>query len=103
MTLAVQAGTVSFTTKVKAKTVQPRTYLFGSDTVAFPFQENFILVFRVDPEGARVEIKAKGANDFNVCTLYPSQTYALKVNNLSAIWAEADEDLRIHCAILPMP
>lgn len=101
MTLGVQAGGVSYTVKVKSKSTQAKTYLFGSDTVKHVFDARFTIVFRVDPEGATVTIWAAGpGSDIEVCTLQPAQAYALQLVNLKAVWAVANEDLRVHCAIV---
>lgn len=103
MSLWLQSGAACFTVKVKARTTQPTTFLFGSDTVSHRFDAKFILVVNVDTEGSTVKLSAKGpAAEFHVCTLQRGQTFAMQIFNLSAVWAEADEDLRVHCAILPV-
>ena len=104
MTFLNQGGSLSYIVKVKAKTTQKRTYLFGSSKISNRFDGKLILLMRVDPEGEPIRIWAKAdtINDpYEVCELASGEIFVIALDKVNGVYAEEPEaDTRVHCALV---
>ena len=88
---------------VPPKSGQPRTALFGGAGICEAFESDLTLLLHLTRSGASITLYVKSRRDGEenkIGTMRPGETFAVRLEKVLAVTAEAAEDTQIQCTIL---
>lgn len=93
----------TYRVKVKTRSLQPHTFLWGGEQIVRPFSKGLYLIIRVDETGEDIILNARDGNGglHSLGTLKAGELYSVSLNDFTGVAAESNFDTYVNCAILP--